>query len=143
MRRKENENENHKERERERARLRKPTVGRRFLPTENLPSSSVLPMWRERAIRKTYLLLQFSQCGEREQLPEVAGRESGREKKRESGREKKIEAGREMVTNITYITIQISSKYHKIDLVIYVYRGVKTEEKRASPQGKPILLCIY
>ena len=74
------------ERERERARLRKPTVGRRFLPTENLPSSSVLPMRRERAIRKTYLLLQLSQCGESEQLPEVAGRESGREKKIEAGR---------------------------------------------------------
>ena len=57
--------------------------------------------------------------------PEVAGGESGREKK--------IEAGRERVTNITYITIQISSKYHKIEVVMYVYRGVKLEEKRASP----------
>ena len=58
---------------------------------------------------------------------EVAGRESGREKKRASGREKKIEMGRDTVTNVTYITIQISSKYHKIDVVMYVYRGVKSE----------------
>ena len=42
----------------------------------------------------------------------------GEREKRESRREKKIEAGRETVTNITYITIQISSKYHKIDVVM-------------------------
>ena len=72
-------------------------------------------------MRKTYLLLQQMEAvGESERQPEVAGRqrEKKREKKRESGREKKIEAGRETITNITYITIQISSKYHKIDVVL-------------------------
>ena len=79
--------------------------------------------------------------------PEVAGRESGREKKRESvrekkresGRENKIEAGRETVTNITYITIQMSSKYHKIDVVMYVYRGVNSKEKSASPDTNYVM----
>ena len=65
--------------------------------------------------------------GESERQPEVAGRrreKKGRKKESRGERKKrveereKIEAGRETVTNITYVTIQISSKYHKIDVVM-------------------------
>ena len=109
-------------------RKRKPTIGRER-------DRSIAKTYRWEEMRKPSSLVLPKRVGEmrREQLPEVAGRESGREKKRELGREKKIEAGRETVTNITYITIQISSKYHKIEVVMNVYRRVKSEEKRASP----------
>ena len=56
----------------------------------------------------------------------------GERKKRVGEREKRV-SGRETVTNITYHTNIIVT-----DIVMYVYRGVKTEEKRAS-----IYIYIY
>ena len=47
-----------------------------------------------------------------------AGRESGRET---------------VITNITYHTNIIVTDILSYEIVMYVYRGVKTEEKRASP----------
>ena len=86
---------------------------------------------RERAQnknRKTYLLLQFSggcrpRVGEREKK-----RVRERGKKRVEEREKK-RVGREMVTNVTYHKNIIVIEIVSYDIVIYVYRGVKSEEK--------------
>ena len=63
----------------------------------------------------------------------------GEREKIDSGRERKRDSGRETVTNLTYITIQISSKYHKIEIGRYVYRGVKSEEKKASPDTYSVM----
>ena len=69
-------------------------------------------------------------------LREVGERESresrGERKSRESGREKRREKA-SVYTNMTIMCILI----HKVSLNLFIiYTGVKTEEKRASPQGK-------
>ena len=75
--------------------------------------------------------------------PEVAGREkkeSRGERRKESREErKKRESGKENVTNVTYHTNIIVIDIVSYDIVIYVYIGVKTEEKRASPDTYSIM----
>ena len=69
-------------------------------------------------------------------------RESRGERKRKSGGERKEERKLSEYTNVTIIEIRIIMYIYKVSLkFIYLYRGVKTEEKRASPREKPILLC--
>ena len=76
--------------------------------------------------RKTYLLLQFSRgC-----RPRVEEREKT---------EKKRESGRETVTNVTFDTNIIVIDILSYDIIIYLYKGVKLDEKRASSDTYSIM----
>ena len=93
---------------------------------------------------ETYLLLfpffllrfsQFFSTSQRKCRPRV-----GERVKREWGEREKRESGREtVITNITYNTNIIVTDIISYDIVMYVYRGVKMEEKRASPDTNSIM----